>query len=114
MLCGEEITRNASTGSYQRFLIFAEKLFKMTRYVSSARVFVVHDEHVIASTLAAILRMQGYSATFFASPVEASQCTPFCLKPLKRIDSRGARKLPDLQQWLSLGLDAAGHLWTGD
>jgi CheY-like chemotaxis protein len=35
------------------------------------RVFVVDDEHVIASTLAAILRMHGYSATFFTSPVEA-------------------------------------------
>lgn len=39
--------------------------------MSSARVFVVDDEHVIASTLAAILRMNGYSATFFTSPVEA-------------------------------------------
>jgi CheY-like chemotaxis protein len=35
------------------------------------RVFVVDDEHVIASTLAAILKMHGYSATFFTSPVEA-------------------------------------------
>jgi FixJ family two-component response regulator len=35
------------------------------------RVFIVDDEHVIASTLAAILRMHGYSATFFTSPVEA-------------------------------------------
>jgi CheY-like chemotaxis protein len=35
------------------------------------RVFVVDDEHVIASTLAAILKMHGYSATFFTSPLEA-------------------------------------------
>jgi CheY-like chemotaxis protein len=35
------------------------------------RVFVVDDEPVIASTLAAILEMHGYSATFFTSPVEA-------------------------------------------
>jgi CheY-like chemotaxis protein len=35
------------------------------------RVFVVDDEHVIASTLAAILKMHGYSATYFTSPVEA-------------------------------------------
>jgi CheY-like chemotaxis protein len=39
--------------------------------VSSARVFVVDDEPVIASTLAAILKMHGYSATFFTSPQEA-------------------------------------------
>lgn len=35
------------------------------------RVFVVDDEHVIASTLAAILKLHGYSATFFTSPGEA-------------------------------------------
>jgi CheY-like chemotaxis protein len=35
------------------------------------RVFVVDDEHVIASTLAAILKLHGYSATFFTSPREA-------------------------------------------
>ncbi len=35
------------------------------------RVFVVDDEPVIASTLAAILRLHGYSATFFTSPLEA-------------------------------------------
>jgi CheY-like chemotaxis protein len=34
-------------------------------------VFIVDDEHVNASTLAAILRMHGYSATFFTSPPEA-------------------------------------------
>jgi CheY-like chemotaxis protein len=34
-------------------------------------VFVVDDERVIASTLAAILRMHGYSATYFTCPVEA-------------------------------------------
>lgn len=39
--------------------------------MSYARVFIVDDEHVIASTLAAILKMHGYSATFFTSPVEA-------------------------------------------
>jgi len=39
--------------------------------VSSARVFIVDDEHVIASTLAVILKMHGYSATFFTSPAEA-------------------------------------------
>jgi CheY-like chemotaxis protein len=31
----------------------------------------VDDEPVIASTLAAILRLHGYSATFFTSPFEA-------------------------------------------
>jgi DNA-binding NtrC family response regulator len=34
-------------------------------------VFVVDDEPVIASTLAAILQMHGFSAKFFTSPLEA-------------------------------------------
>jgi len=38
---------------------------------SVPRVFVVDDEHVIASTLAAILKLHGYSATYFTSPLEA-------------------------------------------
>jgi CheY-like chemotaxis protein len=38
---------------------------------SGSRVFVVDDEHVIASSLAAILKQHGYSATFFTSPLEA-------------------------------------------
>jgi DNA-binding NtrC family response regulator len=38
---------------------------------SAARVFVVDDEHVIASTLAAILRLNGYCATSFTSAMEA-------------------------------------------
>jgi CheY-like chemotaxis protein len=36
-----------------------------------ARFFVVDDEPVIASTLAAILQMNGLSARFFTSPLEA-------------------------------------------
>jgi CheY-like chemotaxis protein len=35
------------------------------------RVFVVDDEYVISSTLAAILELHGYSATSFTSPLEA-------------------------------------------
>jgi CheY-like chemotaxis protein len=35
------------------------------------RVFVVDDEPVIASTLAAILQMHGFSTRFFTSPFEA-------------------------------------------
>jgi DNA-binding NtrC family response regulator len=35
------------------------------------RIFVVDDEHVIASTLAAILNMNGFSAEFFTRPLEA-------------------------------------------
>jgi CheY-like chemotaxis protein len=35
------------------------------------RIFVVDDEPVIASTLAAILQMNGFSARFFTSPLEA-------------------------------------------
>ena len=38
---------------------------------SAARVFVVDDEPVIASTLAAILKLNGYAATFFTSAREA-------------------------------------------
>jgi DNA-binding NtrC family response regulator len=34
-------------------------------------VFVVDDEYVIASTLAAILKVHGFSATYFTSPLEA-------------------------------------------
>jgi CheY-like chemotaxis protein len=34
-------------------------------------VFVVDDEPVIASTLAAILKLNGYSATPFTSPLQA-------------------------------------------
>ena len=43
-------------------------------YVSSdsgPRVFVVDDEPVIASTLAAILKLHGYSAPSFTNPLEA-------------------------------------------
>jgi CheY-like chemotaxis protein len=35
------------------------------------QIFVVDDEPVIASTLAAILEMNGFSAKFFTSPLEA-------------------------------------------
>jgi DNA-binding response OmpR family regulator len=38
---------------------------------SAARVFVVDDEPVIASTLAAILKLNGYAATSFTSAREA-------------------------------------------
>jgi CheY-like chemotaxis protein len=34
-------------------------------------VYVVDDEHVVASTLAAILQMHGFAAKFFTSPLEA-------------------------------------------
>jgi FixJ family two-component response regulator len=37
------------------------------------RVFVVDDEYVIASTLAAILKLHGYSAVAFTSPLEAAR-----------------------------------------
>jgi CheY-like chemotaxis protein len=51
-----------------------ENGIRKRKYVPSGQspsVFVVDDELVIASTLASILRMNGYSATFFTSPVEA-------------------------------------------
>ena len=34
-------------------------------------VYVVDDEHVVASTLAAILQMHGFAAKFFTCPLEA-------------------------------------------
>jgi CheY-like chemotaxis protein len=34
-------------------------------------VYVVDDEHVVASTLAAILQMHGFAAKYFTSPLEA-------------------------------------------
>jgi CheY-like chemotaxis protein len=34
-------------------------------------VFIVDNEHVIASSIAAILKLNGYTATFFTSPLEA-------------------------------------------
>jgi CheY-like chemotaxis protein len=40
-------------------------------YKPVPHVFVVADEHVIASTLAAILTLHGYSAKAFTSPLEA-------------------------------------------
>ena len=35
---------------------------------SVPRVFIVDDEYVIASTLAAILRINGFSARYFTKP----------------------------------------------
>ncbi len=39
--------------------------------VPISRIFVVDDEYVIASTLAAILQVSGFSAKFFTRPLEA-------------------------------------------
>jgi CheY-like chemotaxis protein len=38
---------------------------------SVPHIFVVDDEPVVASTIAAILRLHGFSANFFTSPLEA-------------------------------------------
>ena len=38
---------------------------------SDPHLLVVDDDHVVASTLTAILKMHGLSATFFTSPLEA-------------------------------------------
>jgi DNA-binding response OmpR family regulator len=43
----------------------------MTRDSSSWRVFVVDDERVIASTLAAILQLNGFAANYFVHPLHA-------------------------------------------
>jgi CheY-like chemotaxis protein len=39
--------------------------------MNQPKVFVVDDEHVIASTLAIILRQSGFEATAFTNPLEA-------------------------------------------
>jgi DNA-binding NtrC family response regulator len=38
---------------------------------SVPHIFVVDDEHVIASSLGAILKLHGYTSTSFTSPLEA-------------------------------------------
>jgi CheY-like chemotaxis protein len=63
-----EVSRPASA-----FAIHGKVTRKRT-YVSSGpvpHIFVVDDEPVIASTLAAILQMNGFSAKFFTCPLEA-------------------------------------------
>jgi DNA-binding response OmpR family regulator len=42
-----------------------------------SRIFVVDDEHVIASTLAVILNMNGYSTRYFTRPREALSAACF-------------------------------------
>lgn len=74
-VCALRNHSDASLGfSTRQALAIHGKGTRKRPYLSSnpvPRVFIVDDEHVIASTLAAILRMHGYSATFFTSPVEA-------------------------------------------
>jgi len=43
----------------------------MSEKVNQPRVFVVDDEEIIASTVAMILRQQGFDATAFSNPLEA-------------------------------------------
>jgi hypothetical protein len=70
--------------------VIREKIFGRGQMCSdpAAQIFVVDDEPVIAFTLAAILQMNGYSAKFYPSPLEAltaaraesSRPTPFGCK----------------------------------
>jgi FixJ family two-component response regulator len=46
-------------------------------------VFVVDDEHV-ASTLTVMLKMHGFSATYFSSPLEALTAAQVKTKELRR------------------------------
>jgi DNA-binding NtrC family response regulator len=52
---------------------FATRYSKRTHVSAQpvSRIFVVDDEHDIASSLAAILQMSGFSAKFFTRPLEA-------------------------------------------
>lgn len=43
----------------------------MSQLLNRGRVFVVDDEQIIASTLAMILRSQGFDATSFSAPYDA-------------------------------------------
>ena len=43
----------------------------MSELTKSPRIFVVHDEEILASTLVAILRNQGYDVLFFTEPLKA-------------------------------------------
>jgi PleD family two-component response regulator len=54
-------------------LRFTKNIRKRTYVFSdpATQIFVVDDEPVIASSLAAILKLNGYSATFFTSPLGA-------------------------------------------
>jgi CheY-like chemotaxis protein len=59
---------------HRRFCYSRKNGNRKRKYVpfgKDPKVFIVDDEPVIASTLAAILRMHGYTATFFTSPTEA-------------------------------------------
>jgi DNA-binding NtrC family response regulator len=59
-------------------------LFEKRNIVSQPRnhhrIFIVDDEHVIASTLAMILRNQGFEATSFTEPLDALE-TALCEAP---------------------------------
>jgi CheY-like chemotaxis protein len=73
-LSGPGSKRQPPVLRFLALLQFTEQSGEKRTYVpsnSGPRVFVVDDEHVIASTLAAILKLHGYSATFFTSPREA-------------------------------------------
>src|ERR1700722_14037214 len=66
--------RNASHPSVPSAFAIHREVSRKRTYVSShsvPNVFVVDNEQVIASSLAAILKRHGYSATFFTSPPEA-------------------------------------------
>jgi hypothetical protein len=69
---GYEVNRSASVGC-RRFYYSRKGYSEEDPRVSQPSLtnFVVDDESVIASTLAAILQMNGFSAKFFTCPVEA-------------------------------------------
>jgi hypothetical protein len=66
--------RECRLAAYWRLLLFTRRVRErgnMGPSSSAPRVFVIDDEHVISSTLTAILQMHGFSATFFTCPLEA-------------------------------------------
>ena len=59
----------------------------MAQTREKSRIFVVDDELIIASTLATILRMNGFDALSFTRPQEALQAAREKV-PLKHADLR--------------------------
>jgi DNA-binding NtrC family response regulator len=74
------IKRRRSCSWVASDFVIEGKRTRKRKYVSFAKVpnvLIVDDEHVVAFTLAAVLRSHGYSATFFTSPVEALAASQF-------------------------------------
>ncbi len=68
---------------------------------SAAQVFIVDDETIVASTLATILKIQGYSVLSFSNPSDAIKAAKISAPALLITDMR----MPGMN-----GLDLAAHI----